>query len=264
MLIIKGIIIGIGKIIPGVSGSLLAISLGIYEKAIESMVNIFKKPQENILFLGKIGLGILISIIFFSKLILYSLNNYYLYTMIFFIGLMMGNIPSSLKIVKQAKKKDIIYLLLSLLLVYIIYKFKSPIIYSPDTSFKNFIIVFILGVIDAVTMIVPGVSGTALFMMLNCYHFIMDLFSNLFSKIYFTITFGIGVIIGVLITGYIMNKLLKEHKEKVHLVILGFTISSLVVLLVPIIRMITILNIIPLFILLITGFLISKKLENIS
>ena len=51
MLIIKGIIIGIGKIIPGVSGSLLAISLGIYEKAIESMINIFKKPQENILFL---------------------------------------------------------------------------------------------------------------------------------------------------------------------------------------------------------------------
>ena len=93
MLIIKGIIIGIGKIIPGVSGSLLAISLGIYEKAIESMINIFKKPQENILFLGKIVLGILIYIIFFSKLILYSLNNYYLYTIIFFIVLMMVNIP---------------------------------------------------------------------------------------------------------------------------------------------------------------------------
>ena len=264
MLIIKGIIIGIGKIIPGVSGSLLAISLGIYEKAIESMINIFKNPQKNILFLGKIGLGILISIIFFSKLILYSLNNYYLYTMIFFIGLMLGNVPSSLKIVKQAKKKDIIYLLLSLLLVYIIYKFKSPIIYEPNISLKNFIIVFILGIIDAVTMIVPGISGTALFMMLNCYHFIMDLFSNLFSKIYFTITFGIGVIIGIMVTGYIMNELLKKYKEKIHLVILGFTISSLIVLLIPIINMITTFNIIPLLVLLTSGFLISKKLENIS
>lgn len=263
MLIIKGIIIGIGKIIPGVSGSLLAISLGIYEKAIDSMINIFK-DTKNIIFLGKIGLGILIAVIFFSKLILYFLNNYYLYTMIFFIGLMLGNIPSSIKIVKQAKKKDVIYLLLSLLLVYIIYKFKSPIIYSPTISFNNFIIVFILGILDAVTMIVPGISGTALFMMLNCYHFIMDLFSNLFSKIYFTITFGIGVVIGILITGYIMNILLKKHKEKVHLVILGFTISSLVVLLIPLIKMITILNIIPLLMLLIIGFILSKKLENIS
>lgn len=263
MLIMKGMIIGIGKIIPGVSGSLLAISLGVYEKAIDSLINIYK-DSKNIVFLGKMGIGILISIIFFSKIILYFLNNYYLYTMIFFIGLMMGNIPSSIKIVKQAKKKDIIYLLLSLLLVYIIYKFKSPIVYSPNISFNNFIIIFMLGVIDAITMIVPGISGTALFMMLNCYHFIMDLFSNLFSKIYFTLTFGIGVIIGILITGYIMNKLLTKHKEKVHLVILGFTISSLIVLLIPIIKMINPFNVIPLAILLILGFIISKKLENIS
>lgn len=263
MLIMKGMIIGIGKIIPGVSGSLLAISLGVYEKAIDSLINI-NKDSKNIVFLGKIGIGILISIIFFSKIILYFLNNYYLYTMIFFIGLMMGNIPSSIKIVKQAKKKDIIYLLLSLLLVYIIYKFKSPIVYSPNISFNNFIIIFMLGVTDAITMIVPGISGTALFMMLNCYHFIMDLFSNLFSKIYFTVTFGIGVIIGILITGYIMNKLLTKHKEKVHLVILGFTISSLIVLLIPIIKMINPFNVIPLAILLILGFIISKKLENIS
>lgn len=263
MLIMKGMIIGIGKIIPGVSGSLLAISLGVYEKAIDSLINIYK-DSKNIVFLGKIGIGILISIIFFSKIILYFLNNYYLYTMIFFIGLMMGNIPSSIKIVKQAKKKDIIYLLLSLLLVYIIYKFKSPIVYSPNISFNNFIIIFMLGVIDAITMIVPGISGTALFMMLNCYHFIMDLFSNLFSRIYFTVTFGIGVIIGILITGYIMNKLLTKHKEKVHLVILGFTISSLIVLLIPIIKMINPFNVIPLAILLILGFIISKKLENIS
>lgn len=263
MLIMKGMIIGIGKIIPGVSGSLLAISLGVYEKAIDSLINI-NKDSKNIVFLGKIGIGILISIIFFSKIILYFLNNYYLYTMIFFIGLMMGNIPSSIKIVKQAKKKDIIYLLLSLLLVYIIYKFKSPIVYSPNISFNNFIIIFMLGVTDAITMIVPGISGTALFMMLNCYHFIIDLFSNLFSKIYFTVTFGIGVIIGILITGYIMNKLLTKHKEKVHLVILGFTISSLIVLLIPIIKMINPFNVIPLAILLILGFIISKKLENIS
>lgn len=263
MLIMKGMIIGIGKIIPGVSGSLLAISLGVYEKAIDSLINIYK-DSKNIVFLGKMGIGILISIIFFSKIILYFLNNYYLYTMIFFIGLMMGNIPSSIKIVKQAKKKDIIYLLLSLLLVYIIYKFKSPIVYSPNISFNNFIIIFMLGVIDAITMIVPGISGTALFMMLNCYHFIMNLFSNLFSKIYFTLTFGIGVIIGILITGYIMNKLLTKHKEKVHLVILGFTISSLIVLLIPIIKMINSFNVIPLAILLILGFIISKKLENIS
>ena len=61
-----------------------------------------------------------------------------------------------------------------------------------------------------------------------------------------------------------MDKLLTKHKEKVHLAILGFTISSLIVLLIPIIKMINSFNVIPLAILLILGFIISKKLENIS
>lgn len=263
MLIMKGFIIGIGKIIPGVSGSLLAISLGIYEQAINSIVNIIKEPK-NIFFLGKIGIGILIAIIFFSNIILYFLNNYYLYTMIFFIGLMLGNVPSSLKIIKKAKKKDYLYLIFSLLLIYIVYKFKSPVIYYPNISLINFIIIFILGFLDAFTMIVPGISGTALFMMLNCYNFIIELFSNLFTKIYFTIIFGIGIITGIIITSYIMNKLLNKHKEKIHLIILGFTLSSIIILIIPILNLVTIKNIIVVLLLFILGFLISKKLENLS
>ena len=41
--ILIGLIIGVGKIIPGVSGSVLAITLGVYEKIIYSINNIFKE-----------------------------------------------------------------------------------------------------------------------------------------------------------------------------------------------------------------------------
>jgi len=50
VLILKGFLIGIGKIIPGVSGSLLAISLGVYDKAINSLVNLFNNFKENFIF----------------------------------------------------------------------------------------------------------------------------------------------------------------------------------------------------------------------
>ena len=69
MLIIKGIIIGIGKIIPGVSGSMLAISKGIYQKLIDSINNFFKDIKNNSIFLIKVIIGTLISIIFFSNVI---------------------------------------------------------------------------------------------------------------------------------------------------------------------------------------------------
>lgn len=264
MLILKGFIIGIGKIIPGVSGSLLAISLGVYERAIEALIHLKDNFKKNIFYLEWLCLGILIGIIGFSNIIVFFLNNYYLYTMVFFIGLMMGNIPSSLKIIKNTKKRNYIYFVISILLLYIIYQFKFEVPFTPNNNIKDSFIVFILGGLDALTMIVPGISGTALFMMLNCYSFIMNLFSNLLSQIYFVIIFGLGAIFGIVLTSILMNFMFKNYKDVIHLIILGFTITSLAVLFKQLIKLINIYNLIPIFILLLLGFFISKKLEKLS
>ena len=90
--ILIGIIIGAGKIIPGVSGSVLAITLGVYERIIYSINNIFN--YKNIYYLSKIGFGIIISIVFLSKIIIYLLSNYYTYTIFVFVGLILGSIKS--------------------------------------------------------------------------------------------------------------------------------------------------------------------------
>ena len=67
MLFIKGLIIGIGKILPGVSGSLMAISMKIYTPLLENINNFLKNPKKSIKFLFPILMGITISVIFFSK-----------------------------------------------------------------------------------------------------------------------------------------------------------------------------------------------------
>ena len=87
IIILKGIIIGIGKIIPGVSGSVMAISFNVYDKAIYSITNFFDNPKNNAKFIINLGLGIVIGIVLFSKIINYLITNYYFYTSIFFIGL---------------------------------------------------------------------------------------------------------------------------------------------------------------------------------
>ena len=92
MLFIKGLIIGIGKIIPGVSGSMLAISMGIYQKLINSINNFFKNVKYNFKFLSQIGIGVLVSIILFSNLILSCLEKNYLITMFLFLGLIIGGL----------------------------------------------------------------------------------------------------------------------------------------------------------------------------
>ena len=75
--LIKGFIIGIGKILPGVSGALLAILMGVYDKSIDYIINFKRNKKESIKYLFPIGIGILLSIILFSKVIYYTLNKYY-------------------------------------------------------------------------------------------------------------------------------------------------------------------------------------------
>ena len=70
-LLLKGFIVGIAKIILGVSGALIAISFGIYEKSIKAISEFFKNPITNFLYLFPIGLGVLLSISLTSGLILY-------------------------------------------------------------------------------------------------------------------------------------------------------------------------------------------------
>ena len=97
LLIIKGLIIGIGKILPGVSGSVLAISLNVYEKSINAISNIFSDFKNNITYLGFLGFGIITSIFIGSKALLFLLDKYYFYTFSIIIGLIIGTIPTITK-----------------------------------------------------------------------------------------------------------------------------------------------------------------------
>ena len=77
MLFFKGLLVGLGKILPGVSGSLMAISMNVYEPLLSSISDIFKKPKESIKFLFPMLSGIVLSIILFSKILKILINKYY-------------------------------------------------------------------------------------------------------------------------------------------------------------------------------------------
>ena len=95
--IIFGVIIGVANIIPGVSGGTMAVVLNIYDKLIDSVSNFRKDFKKSIMFLLPIGIGAVLGIVAFSKLIEFLLTNYPLATNFFFIGLILGSIPMIFK-----------------------------------------------------------------------------------------------------------------------------------------------------------------------
>jgi len=95
--ILKGFIIGIGKIIPGVSGSMLAISMGVYERALKIISDVRKSKLSDFIFLLTLVIGVFIGISLFSKGVKWVLSVCYLPTMLLFVGLILGGTPDVVK-----------------------------------------------------------------------------------------------------------------------------------------------------------------------
>jgi len=179
ILIIKGFIIGLAKIIPGVSGSLVALNLGLYERGIEAISNFFKNVKSNMIFLLNVGIGIILSIIIGTKIIDYALLKFYFPTMLLFIGLLIGTVPNLFKKASIKTKSDWFYFIAIFILMIILTLLKTDNKFIYSDNLKNNLYVILIGFIDALTMIIPGISGTATFMLMGCYDFFLSIFSNL-------------------------------------------------------------------------------------
>ncbi len=218
-LIIKGFIIGLGKIVPGVSGSILAIRLNVYEKMIYAINNLFHDFKNNFFFLLKLGVGILIAILLGSNIIIYLLANYYDITLIFFLILIATGLPTIIK------KTHHYFVAFISLLIYFGLMFIPPL-----TIFNNY---YFMGFLEAFTTIIPGISGTALFMSLGLYDELLILFSNIytlpFSKI---ISFGLGALIGVIIIVRFISYCFDKNSSKTYGIVLGLLVGSMLMMLI--------------------------------
>ena len=220
--ILKGIIIGIGKIMPGVSGALFAMNLGVYENAVYYIGNFFKKPLAAIKYLFPIVLGILIALVFMGKIINYCLNTYYLPTMLLFIGLIISTFRLFLKKIehKKAYKYHYLVMFISFILVFLIERVKGNI------NLNSYIII---GFVDAITMIIPGLCGSALMMLLGIYDKYIELMANITNILYFKniVMYGFGLLIMVILISKLVDYLMNKTKYT-YSVILGFSSASLV------------------------------------
>ena len=243
ILYIKGFFMGIANIIPGVSGGTIAIILGIYEEFIGAISHLFEDFKKNLAFLIPVILGMGSAIVVLSGVIKYSYDNFPFPTMLFFVGLVLGGIPLLLKNVKGKKesKKVSNYIILLLTFALVIIMTLSDFIFGTmsDVSLTNmgpigYILLFIVGVIAAATMVIPGISGSLVLMLLGYYYPVVstinDLFkfNNIFSNVIVLGVFGIGVVIGIVLISKLLEMLFKKYKVKTYFGVLGFIFASVI------------------------------------
>ena len=124
----------------------------------------------------------------------------------------------------------------------------------------SFITLIMLGGIELISMIVPGVSGTSIHLMLGSYNYIMTMFSKLI--IIDLVPFLLGIAIFLFLLTKLIKYLLDNYKIDFYFVILGFSLSSILVLLKMIISTYLIHEYIIGIILFITGIYFGYKLNK--
>lgn len=274
-LMIKGFIIGVANIIPGVSGGTLAITLGIYEKLIGIISHFFKNIKENIKFLLPIIIGAGLSILILSNVISYSLEEFPFPTTLLFIGLILGGLPMLFgKIKKGPKKGRQINLLIFLITFSIVALFGfmntgNAAVDLSNLDLMGYILLFIVGMIAAATMIIPGISGSFMLMLLGYYKPIIDTiktlsnFNDIGHCLAILIPFGIGVIVGIVLIAKIIEILLEKFPIKTYYGIIGFVLASIITIFIPLTRVsITIPSVIIGIFLLLLGGIVAYKLGD--
>ena len=237
IIFLKGMLMGVADLVPGISGGTMAFITGIYEDFIEALNNINLKIFDGDLinqftkkkfdFLLILVSGILFSIISFSKFLAYLLVNFNIELRSFFLGLVLYSIIILYRSIDKRRLLNIsnlILLIFSIIISFMI--FNSP---SFDPAITNWYI-FLCGIICSLAMILPGISGAYILIILGTYEFLIKKISDFSAEldsITTIVIFGFGFLIGVIIFSRIIKYLLKSFKKQTFVTLIGLIIGSL-------------------------------------
>ncbi|EEF81874.1 undecaprenyl phosphate translocase family protein [Borreliella valaisiana] len=223
---IKGILLGIANIIPGVSGATLALMLKIYYKIVNSISEILKfaEIKKNLMFLTILATGMLTSILLAAKIFkAYVFDNGIIEALLmaFFIGLTFGNMLTlkpkiSIKEINSNTKilKHLLFFIGMVIIVLFLIIKESNIqlqstILQDKNSIKYYLLLISSGTISGASMILPGISGSAMLLLLGFYKEIILIISE-FNIALITI-FAISLTIGIITSILIIKKIIDNH-----------------------------------------------------
>lgn len=234
--ILRGFAIGVGFILPGFSGGSTATILGIYEKMIGAIANIFKDFKKSFLTILPIGLGMILGIGSLIFPLTIALNNFPFPTVSIFAGLTIGGLPSVTdKLGGKPKPAHCFAFLVPLLLTFSLALL--PIgndINLFELTFGGYILLFVIGIVASAALVVPGISGSMLLLIIGYYNPILKMLTEhlLVGKdvgvsLAVICTIGVGIIVGFLLISMIMNVLFKKCPRGTYFAAVGFIVGSI-------------------------------------
>lgn len=243
--IIGGICVGVANIIPGVSGGTIMVLLGLFNKLMESISNIFnfkikiKDKKKDFLFLVQFMLGAGIGLVGFAKILEFLFVSFEIQTMYWFIGLILCSLPMLKRKELNDQKINWIFVVIGMFIIWLI-AYLAPgeegnivplnELLDKDINFVYCLTLVGIGAIGGASMMFPGVSGSMVLLVLGYYHLFKGYVANVTTfnlSILIPLAFmAMGIGLGIIISAVITNYLLKNFKRNTMSFIFGLIIMS--------------------------------------
>lgn len=240
--ILKGMVIGIANIIPGVSGGTMMVSMNIYDKLIHCITHLFSEFKKSVGFLLSIAVGMGIAIIASSFFLEELFAKVPIQTNMGFIGLILGGLPAICKNVKGNKVK-VGHILAGLVFFGVVVGLAAMGETEGNAAdltfnFVNVIKLFVVGLVAAGTMVVPGVSGSMMLMLMGYYQPILSTITDFISALValdmdgilqglgVVVPAGIGVLAGIFLIAKLIELIFSKFPLYAYWAIIGLIIAS--------------------------------------
>lgn len=234
--LLKGALIGISMIIPGVSGGTVAVLLNIYNELIEAISNLKSNFKKSICFLVPIVVGMILAFAAMYFPLKLALKYVPLETISLFAGLMVGSLPNLYRnaLKNGYKKFDFMAIILPFITVIGICFIPSLKAINLTSSLKPYmyIILILVGILASVALVVPGISGSMLLLILGFYEPLLNTISGIktapIHSILVLCLFIIGLLIGFFTIARLMKSLLNKFPRIITWIIFGFVVGSII------------------------------------
>ena len=206
ILFLKGVFIGGGMLVPGVSGGSLAIVFNVYDNLVFCVSNIFKQKLKSIVTLLVVSLGGVLGVLILANPIGFIINNYPIITKYFFLGVIISGIPFIIKRGELSYKiSDFLPCFISAFLL-MLFSFLPKV---PSTN--NVIFFIIAGFFGSIALILPGISISFMLLVFGIYNTLINAINSFSLSL--LIPFILSMILGIFVFSKLINNMLTKHKK---------------------------------------------------
>ena len=235
--LLAGFVIGAGAIIPGLSGGILAVSMGIYQPTIEAVTGFFKAPKKNFRFLLPLAIGGGIGWIVFMLLIDSAFSRFQTEVIALFLGLVVGSIPSFITEANDGepfKKSSLIYTVIGFIFAFTLILLPMLLGDTETGEARQMtpLLAVLCGAVVMFGVVTPGVSTSFIIINMNAYKSFLNVFAHFFDdpahNIVYAAFAGLGFLIVAVPLLLLARKMLKQYHRQSFYFLFGFLIATIV------------------------------------